>query len=80
MSESVYERDYCGLCGRRLTARNCDWRCWPGLCLDCAPDSLFIRARHDAQRKIKPSEDEWGGRRRQYARVWQARRREMDKG
>lgn len=43
MMESVFERERCGLCGRRLTTGNCLWATWPGLCIDCIPDSAFVR-------------------------------------
>jgi len=30
----------CPLCGKRLTRLNCNWRVFPGVCLDCAPPGI----------------------------------------
>ena len=33
----------CRLCGEPLTAENCDWARFPGICEDCAPPGLSTR-------------------------------------
>jgi len=30
----------CPLCGVALTRRNCKWRVFPGICLNCAPPGV----------------------------------------
>ena len=42
-SESMFEREKCGICGMRLTRGNCWWRAFPGICKDCAPDGVGAR-------------------------------------
>ena len=41
---SPYERVRCGICNTRLTRTNCDWKFFPGICHDCAPDDIAITA------------------------------------
>ena len=39
-AESEEPLPTCPLCGRLLTRRNCKWRVFPGICLDCAPPGV----------------------------------------
>ncbi len=48
-SDSVYEREHCGLCGCRLTRRSCYWRAMPGICIGCA--ATGCRPRRRGQRR-----------------------------